>query len=310
MSNSCKSNSPMSDNDNYQAIKKQVEPINPQSDLIPQQADNDEQLMGLWIYGRSRHTQRAYNRDISEFLCWIEKSIRNITLSDLQRYFEHLTEKNLSIGSIRRTLASIKSLFAFAHKVGYLQFDVGRVLKIPASTNQLAQRILSQEEVQKIIASVGNTRNRLIIKTLYYTGIRISELVALKWKDLQYRDEGGQMTILGKGNKTNVILVPEHLWEDLLMLRGCFLDENPVFRSRKGGHLDPVYVARLVKKLSLKKIGKPASPHWFRHSHASHALDNGCPIHLVQKQLNHSSIATTGRYLHARPTESSSKYLK
>ena len=300
----------MSDNHNYQAINEYAELANPQSRLIPQQADNDEQLIGLWIYGRSRHTQRAYNRDIFEFLCWSEKFIRNITLSDLQRYFEHLSGKNLSIGSIRRTLASIKSLFAFAHRLGYIQFDVGRPLRIPASTNQLAQRILSEEEVQKIIVSVGNTRNRLIIKTLYYTGIRISELVALKWKDFQFRDEGSQMTILGKGNKTNVILVPEHLWEDLLMLRGCFLDENPVFRSRKGGHLDPVYVARLIKKLSSKIIGKPVTPHWFRHSHASHALDNGCPIHLVQKQLNHSSIATTGRYLHARPTESSSKYLK
>lgn len=233
-----------------------------------------------------------------------------MTLGDLQGFSDELMEGDLSIGSAKRILASIKSLFSFGHRLGYLIFDVGRPLKIPHSRETIAERILSQEEVQQIISSVEYKRNRLIIKTLYYTGIRISELVSLKWRDLQFRDEGGQMTILGKGGKANVLLIPEELWSELLELRTTLSNEGPVFRSKKGGHLNPSHVERILKNIAVKAIGKEATPHWYRHSHASHALENGCPIHLVQKQLNHSSVATTGRYLHARPTESSSKYLK
>ena len=183
-------------------------------------------------------------------------------------------------------------------------------MKLPACRETIAERILTQEEVHTIIDSVKNMRNRLIIKTLYYTGIRISELVSLKWKHLQHRDLGGQISILGKGGKSNVLLIPQELWIDLMGLKRSISEDDPVFKSRKGGHLNPSHVERILKKIAIEAIGKGATPHWYRHSHASHALENGCPIHLVQKQLNHSSIATTGRYLHARPTESSSEYLK
>ncbi|MBI1249344.1 tyrosine-type recombinase/integrase, partial [bacterium] len=86
--------------------------------------------------------------------------------------------------------------------------------------------------------------------------------------------------------------------------------EAPVFRSRKKGHLDESAIWRIVKKASERAgIDKDVSCHWFRHAHASHALDRGCPIHLVQATLGHASISTTGRYLHARPTDSSGNYL-
>ena len=307
MSDCCKIIPKTPDNDNYQALSGHA---NPHSDVIPKQADDDEQLILLWLNGRSKHTQRAYSRDVAELQKWSSKGVRQIVLANLQEYGQYLQQKQLAPGSVRRSMASIKSLFAFAHKIGYIIFDVGRPLRVPASRDNLAQRILSEEEVQEIIHNIENKRNSLLIKTLYYTGVRISELVALKWQDLQVRDSGGQMVVMGKGEKTNVILIPEHLWNELQMLRGCSSDDDPVFESQKGGHLDPGYVCHLVKKISMETIGKKVTPHWFRHSHASHALDNGCPIHLVQKQLNHASVATTGRYLHARPTESSSKYLK
>ena len=270
----------------------------------------DEQLVSLWLHGRSRHTQRAYGADVIKFCKSVNKSLQQVTLGDLQNFADELMQSKLSDTSVKRMLSSVKSLFSFGHRIGYLTFDVGAPLKIPACRETLTERILSQEEVQQIIASVENTRNRLIIKTLYYTGIRISELVALKHKHLQHREEGGQMTILGKGGKSNVLLLPKDLWFELMLLRDTLSDEGPVFKSKKKGHLNPSHVQRVLKEIALKSIGKGATPHWYRHSHASHALENGCPIHLVQKQLNHSSIATTGRYLHARPTESSSKYLK
>jgi len=86
--------------------------------------------------------------------------------------------------------------------------------------------------------------------------------------------------------------------------------DDPVFRSRKGGALDPSQVHRIVGKAARRAgIKAPVSPHWLRHAHASHALDRGAPIHLVQATLGHASVATTGKYLHARPSESSAKYL-
>lgn len=86
--------------------------------------------------------------------------------------------------------------------------------------------------------------------------------------------------------------------------------DDPVFRSRKGGRLSTVQAWRLVREAAPRaRIAAPVSPHWLRHAHASHALDRGAPIHLVQSTLGHASVATTGRYLHARPGDSSALYL-
>ena len=101
------------------------------------------------------------------------------------------------------------------------------------------------------------------------------------------------------------------MWNDLICFRGDASEDSPVFKSRKGGHLSPSQVWRIVKQ-SAKRAGikKAVSPHWFRHAHASHALDRGAKISLVQVTLAHSSIQTTGKYIHAKPGESSSMYLE
>ena len=308
MSESCKENLPMRDNDSYR-VNNSMDHRPPQLRPV-QQANSDEQLIELWLHGRSLHTQRAYQKDITEFLQLVETLLRNITLGQLQSYADALHSKELSPASIKRKLASIKSLFTFAHKIGYLIFDVGKPLKTPPSKDKLAERILSEEEVQTIINSVKNKRNRLIIKMLYYTGIRVSELASLNWKDLQSRNEGGQLTVLGKGGKTNTVLIPVPLWDELLTLGTSISKDNPVFMSRNGKHLHPGHIRKTVKKIAIKSIGKGATPHFYRHSSASHAIANGCPLHLIQKQLNHSSIATTGKYLHSLPTQSIAEYLK
>ncbi len=127
---------------------------------------------------------------------------------------------------------------------------------------------------------------------------------------MQERTEGGQITVLGKGGKTNTILLPAPVWRCLMSITREAGPDTAVFCSRKGAHLHPTQVRRIVRKAAKRAgIEKSVSPHWMRHAHASHALDRGAPIHLVQATLAHSSVATTGRYLHARPTESSSTYL-
>jgi integrase/recombinase XerD len=207
-------------------------------------------------------------------------------------------------------LATVKSLFAFGHKLGYLPFDVARPLHLPASKDTLAERILDEGEVHKMLALEQHPRNHVLLLLLYAAGIRVSESCGLKWRDVQSRTEGGQINVFGKGGKTRVILLPASVWSKLVTLRGESGEDQPVFLSRKKGHLRAVQVWRIVGKAAARAgIGKAVSCHWLRHAHASHALDRGAPISLVQATLGHSSVATTGKYLHARPTDSSSKYL-
>jgi integrase/recombinase XerD len=299
----------MFDKDTYQAKNQPVELNHPKLSIV-QQAANDEMLIEMFLHNRSRHTQRAYRRDVSAFIVYVNKPIHQITLGDLQKYSDSLFQKNLSPVSIKRSLWAIKSLFSFASKLQYIAFNVGLPLKLPATQNRLAERILTEEEVQTVIHSIENRRDRLMVKTLYYLAIRCSELVSIKWKDLQPRTEGGQLNVLCKGGKTNTLLIPQHLWDELMMLRDTINEESPVFRSRKGGHLCTGHVRRLVKKYALKSISKGATCHYYRHSSASHAISNGAPIDLIQRQLNHSSLAVTSKYLHARPQEGISKFLK
>ena len=278
---------------------------------ISRQAETDEQLVNLWLHGRSIHTQRAYLSDINRFMAHVQKGLHKITLGDIQIFADGLADDGLQPSSQHRVLAAVKSLITFAYKIGYLPFDVSKPLKVPKFRDSLAERILSEAEVQRIIGMESNLRNQLLLRVLYAGGIRVSELCKLIWKDLQPREDGGQMTVFGKGGKTNVILIPEPLWTDLLDYRGNAADTDPVFKSRKGGGLHPSQVWRIVRK-SAKQAGisKPVSPHYFRHAHASHALDRGASISLVAQTLAHSSIQTTGRYLHAKPSDCSSRYLQ
>lgn len=208
-------------------------------------------------------------------------------------------------------LCAVKSLFSFGHRLGYLAFDTGKPLRIPTPKETVSERILSQDEVFSMFEMAKNPRDRMLLKLFYYTGLRVSEVSGLTYSCLQQREKTGQITVQTKGNKTNVILLPAHLWEELCAFRNGDPEESAIFKSRKGNALCVGQIQRIMKKIAGKAgITGNVSPHWLRHSHASHALENGCPIHLVQKQLNHSNIATTGKYLHARPTESSSKYLK
>jgi site-specific recombinase XerD len=153
-------------------------------------------------------------------------------------------------------------------------------------------------------------RNRVLLTVLYGGGLRISEVCGLRWRDLMARDEAGQATVFGKGGKTRAVLLSASTWKVLMALRGEAPSDAPVFRSRKGGALDPSAVHRVVKAAAAR-AGLPSevSAHWLRHAHASHSLDRGAPIHLVQATLGHASVATTGRYLHARPSESSARFL-
>ena len=187
---------------------------------------------------------------------------------------------------------------------------MARPLRLPGFRDGLAERILEEGEVQKMLAVERQPRNHALLTLLYVAGLRVSEACSLRWRHLQPRDGGGQITVLGKRDKTRSILLPPSTWTTLAALRGDADDDAPVFVSRKKGHLTPSQAWRIIRAAAKRAgIQKAVSCHWLRHGHASHALDRGAPISLVQATLGHASVATTGRYLHPRPSESSRKYL-
>lgn len=169
----------------------------------PSGADTDARLVGLWLHGKSTATQEAYGSDLAKFLDFIEgKPLRAVTLADVQEFSDFISEL-LAPASQARVLAALKSLFAFGHQVGYLPFDVGRPVKLPARRGDRAERILPADDVHSMIAHAKKGRDRALIRTLYIGGLRVTEAVALKSRDLVACEEvdKGQIGVFGKGSK-------------------------------------------------------------------------------------------------------------
>ncbi len=277
---------------------------------ISREANSDEQMIELWLHGRSPHTRRAYRADASRFWSFTGVSLHQARLTDLQSFSDALEATGVAPASRNRTLSSVKSLFAFSHRLGYLPFDTAKPLRLPPLRDRLSERILDESQVQRMLALEMNPRNSAILYLLYAAGIRVSELCGLRWVDVQERGQRGQISVFGKGGKTRVILIPGTVKVKLDQIRQDTEEGSPVFRSRRKRPISAGQVLRVVKAAAKRAdICPKVSTHWLRHAHASHSLDRGCPISLVQTTLGHASVATTGRYLHARPNDSSSRFL-
>jgi site-specific recombinase XerD len=275
------------------------------------QADSDQELVTLWERRHdSRHTRRNYRMQAARFLAFVRKPLRLVRIDDVQSFAASLTD--LAPATRATAIAAVKSLLTFGQEVGYLQFNVGKAIKAPPVKNTLAERIMSETDALRMVALAESPRDRAFLTLLYGGGLRISEACGLRWRDLAERDGGtGQATVFGKGGKTRIVLLSANTWKALSALRGEGGPDDAVFRSRKGGACITPRQADRIVKAAAERAGLPPeiSAHWLRHAHASHALDRGAPIHLVQATLGHASVSTTGRYLHARPSESSARFL-
>lgn len=294
-------------------------------------AHSDEVLIERWLHGKSPATAEVYRSAYAAFMHFTSgKPLSSVTLGDLQEFADEL-EDPFAPSTQAKILAAIKSLISFGHQTGYLTFDVGKALNLPKRRDELAERILTPDDVHSMIAAAGDPggRDRTLLRALYIGGLRVAEAVSLRTRDLTERPEStgnvagtagvgaGQLTLFGKGGKTRRVLLPGALFEELEAL--ALPDpQAPIFRSRKSGQDGkpmPIGVrqAERITKSAAKKAGiktaQEVSPHWLRHAHASHAMERGAKVYLVQATLGHASVATTGRYLHARPDESSALFL-
>jgi integrase/recombinase XerD len=221
-----------------------------------------------------------------------------------------LGQGSLKLASQNRALTAVKSLLAFRQEIGYLPFNVVAAVKLRPDREGLARRILEESEVARLIEAAAEGRDRGLLKLLYVSGVRVSELCGLQLCDAMPWTGGGQITVFGKGGKTRTLLLKPKVWAQPLALRRDAGAVDLMFPSRKrGGHLNPSQVRRIVYATAKAGLEQKVSPHGMRYAHASHALDRSAPIHLVQATLGHASVSTIRRYLHARPTEISSFYL-
>lgn len=275
---------------------------------VVQQAQTDDQLIELWLDTyRSPHTRTAYRSDIAALRAFVGVELRQVRLRDVLDFAAQL--QGASASQARR-LSSVKSLWKFGHRLGVLPFDVAAPVPLPAIKDALAERIVPEEQTLRMLGLERRPRDAALLRFLYISGLRISEACSLRWADLRPREDGGQFAVLGKGGRTRVILLPASMWDRLMRLRGAAPDEALLFRSRNGGGLSRRQVHEIVKRAA-RRAGMPFgfSAHWFRHAHASHALDRGCPVHVLQATLGHASLITTTRYSHAKPGSSSARYL-
>lgn len=289
--------------------------------ILPGMAIIDEDFLQTWLYGKAEKTQIAYKADISQLYQFTHQSLQQLRLEDLQKFLSTLT--HLKPSSQARVTAAIKSALSFGVKTGYLTFNVGAVVKLPKIENTLAERIMSEQQTARMFALENNPRNHAILVLLYRAGLRAEELCNLTWAKLQTRDQAGQVSVFGKGKKTRFVLLDEETWNEVMSLRTRdakpdeYVFHSRQIRSRKdkagdNGRLDESMIHRIVRAAADRAGVAPGrvSPHWMRHAHATHSLENGAPITLVQETLGHADIKTTAKYTHVRPNASSGQFLK
>lgn len=255
--------------------------------------------------GLSPHTIEAYGRDIRSFAHFLPlKHWQQVDPPTLLSFLSHLKEKNYAASSICRMLVAIKVFFRFLKKEGEISVDLGRYFETPKIW-QLVPEVLTQEEVEALLAqpkpdSFLGARDKAILELLYATGIRVSELCQLRIQDLN----DTFIKVKGKGKKERLVPVGKQAIAAvdayLLHYRQEAKEENaPLFLSIRGKPLHRIVVWERIKIYAKSaKISKSISPHTLRHSFATHLLENGADLRLIQDMLGHEDIGTTDRYTH------------
>lgn len=271
--------------------------------------------------GLSQNTVEAYSRDLKKLANVATSAPFSITSAEINSFIDTLFSSGMSAKSQTRVLSSLRGFFTYLITENYRQDHPAELLRNPKTTRKLPV-VLTIEEVNAIIEAVplyGNfgTRDRALVEVLYACGLRVSELCNLKVSLL--RLEEGYIIVLGKGDKQR--LVPIHP-EAIKYLELYLSAERPSMQPKRG-HEDAVFLnargttlSRQSVFLKLKKwatdagIQKELSPHTFRHSFATHLMEHGADLRLVQQLLGHASITTTEIYTHISQSHLAEQVLK
>ena len=274
----------------------------------------DIAILGSWLFQKGKKTQRYYRRIVKVFFNYYPGlTLKTTEITHLALF---LKTYGIKADSTRNTYKNaLSSLFTFATKTGYLQRNPALALENIKTADKIYSKVLSKEQVEQMLRKEQSERNRMIIKILYYTGIRVEEISKLHKRSFQKTDNGVIMMVEGKGRKVRSIHLPEHLslaialYIENLPSEFLFTTQRNCFEAYQSISTSQVF--RIIKQSAkTAKLSVAPSPHWLRHTSATHAIEAGAPIHVVQRSLGHESISTTGKYLDLRPKESVGDYLK
>ncbi len=258
---------------------------------------NDAGILAMWIaQSNSENTRQQYARVAAAFLSYVGKPLQAIALGDLQSWQASLTGKP---NTNKLHVNGIKSLFSFMHKVGYIGLNPAIMLKAEKSVETKHTKTLSEEQVIRLVTSANlGKRDEAIVRVLYSSAMRVSELCNLQWKDVVETGNRAILVIRGKGGKTRESGISASAYAAMKELRNGASDESFVFLSNRRQQMDRTTVNHLFVKLSAI-VGKDISPHWLRHSHITHSLQRGANPTDVMNQAGHSSLAVTTTYAHS-----------
>jgi len=263
--------------------------------------------------GLSRHTIEAYTRDLTRLVDFLaEKKLERpdaITASVIQAFLGHLTSLDLVQSSVARASAAIRTFLKFLFANRWMNEDPANLIDAPKPGQKLP-KVLSRMQIASLFAAIGpdarlSLRDRAMLELFYACGMRVSELCDLKLSDIDR--QVGVLRCIGKGRKERIIPVGTPALEAIDNYVRHMRDElDPkkqtaqLFLTARGAPMDRVNTWRMIKKYALAAGLNPGkvSPHTLRHSFASHLLEGGADLRVVQELLGHANVATTQIYTH------------
>lgn len=252
----------------------------------------------------SPHTLRSYRSDLREFRAFVgpAKPLKQIDGRTVRAYLAHLHSRGLDPASVARKLAALRSWFRFLVRRRVLARNVAREVRGPRLGQKLVS-FLPIDEAQvlvegRAVGGAARERDVAILEFLYATGLRVSELTALDVDDL---DRAGQtVRVLGKGRKERIVPFGGQAARALDAYLGRRTEpRGTLFTNHRGGRLSPRAIHAIVRKSAAAAgIVRRVSPHTLRHTFATHLLDAGADLRVIQELLGHSRLSTTQRYTH------------
>jgi integrase/recombinase XerD len=262
--------------------------------------------------GLAENSIFAYQNDVRKLQVFSEArnlDVKAIEYAHLQEFIAVLFDLGLHARSQARIISGIKQFFVFLLVEDEINDDPSELLELPKVGRKLPE-VLTIEEIDALIQAIDRTkaesqRNIAILETLYSCGLRVSELVSLRFSDLYF--EEGFIRVIGKGNKERLVPVSKSVEKEINRYKTDVRDhqtvqpgnENIVFLNRRGAKLTRVMIFTIIRQLATAiGLKKTISPHTFRHSFATHLIEGGANLRAIQDMLGHESITTTEIYTH------------
>ncbi len=253
----------------------------------------------------SPHTIRAYRKDLEAFSAQVKKKPEEIELIDVRGFVARQIKDGRGKSTAGRRLASVRSFLKFLHREGYIKSNPAKLVSTP-KTQKLLPRFLSVDDIFSLIEKPEGigfipVRDRAILELFYSSGLRVSEVAGLNMDDINTRE--GLVKVRGKGKKERLLpvgskavdAVKSYLVEKILLRKR----HTAVFINRSGGRLTERGIRRIVVKYARKiGISGQIGPHTLRHTFASHLLQGGADLRVIQELLGHASLSTTQKYTH------------